>query len=376
MPCERLSNQFHKVILIFLALFVLSTSVQANQCLRLFISDPFTKQKMDLKMTKMVPSMVKELKNSTTGARVENKWTLSKNKIETMISNLEQELSQFNIVIGIRDELKPDKKNVTHTVYLEQFELNLKDSGLEISKEFDSANVTFKPRIRKYGTINNGQQINIENIEFADFTKNYSFVEFKFPDARYKGAVFKPRMYMADKYINMFGTKDFLIHFDKIMKETLAHKLNSKDQESVKAMLKFFQIGHQKNFRFAKIAVNLYERISYAIDFFDNSLDAVKFQIQITLDKSISLFIYELGRTVEAYQPDHTVIEVKTPVEYAKYSLASNLSKIPGYLTFLKFISQVRQNHLPEYMEGVGKNGHGHREYLIEALSKSINNKP
>ena len=72
-------------------------------------------------------------------------------------------------------------------------------------------------------------------------------------------------------------------------------------------MLKFFQIGHQKNFSFAKIAVNLYERISYAIDFVDNSLNAAKFQIQITLDKSISLFIYELGRTVEAYQPDHTV---------------------------------------------------------------------
>ena len=64
---------------------------------------------------------------------------------------------------------------------------------------------------------------------------------------------------------------------------------------------------------------------------------------------------------------------MKTPVEYAKYSLNSNLSQIPGYLTFLKFISQVQQNHLPEYMEGVGKNGHGHREFLIEAIHKNGN---
>ena len=33
------------------------------------------------------------------------------------------------------------------------------------------------------------------------------------------------------------------------------------------------------------------------------------------------------------------------------------------YSQFLNFVEKVKTDHLPEYMPGVGKMGHGHREY-------------
>ncbi len=365
-----MSRLFQKFSLTLVILLALTSAAWANQCSALFFTDPFTKQTMTPEMTRQVPVMVKNLKSSTTGARVENKWTLAKNQIQILIGKLGSELSKANVIIKIRDDVRSGTRNVTHTVYLEQFSLNLKESGLQVSEGVDLEEVTFKPRIRKYGTVGKSKPVILQNVEFVDFTKDYSFVEFKFPDARYNGAVFKPRMYMADKYIKMFGTKEFLTHFDEIAAETLKLEPNLNDSESIKAMLKFFQIGHQKKVSFAKIALNLYDRVSYAIDFTDNSSSA-KVQIQMTLDKSISLFIYELGRSIEAYEPDHTVVEVKTPVEYAQYSLNSDLSQIPGYSTFLTFINDVKTNHLPQYMEGVGKNGHGHRGFLNEVKKSS-----
>lgn len=363
--------QLNKLIFTFLIAFSLATTAAANQCSSFFYSDPFIKQKMNPEMARSAAEAVKNLKENTTGARIENKWTLNRKDVESLIKNLKKELSQFNISIQARDPVKPGTKNVTLTVYLQQFKLNLKDSGLEVGTDFNLTKVTFKPRIRKYGTIATDKQVTLENIDFADFTKNFSFVEFKFPDARFKGAVFKPRMYMADQYIQMFGTPEFLKNYPQIMKNTLSLKLNAADQDSVKSMLHFFLLGHQQHFKFSKIATNLYERISLAINFIDHNINEAPFQIQMTLDKSISLFVYELGRTIEAYHKDHSVVEIKTPVEYAKYSLNSDLSQIPGYHIFLKFINDIRQHHLPEYKEGVGKNGHGHLQFLKEVDNPS-----
>lgn len=362
----------HLKLILLLFIFA-SGAVQAKvlQCGSLFYSDPFVKQKMDAEMARAAAESVKNLKNSTTGARIENKWTLQQSQVKHLIEKLRHDLKAFNISIQARDAVTQDQKNVTQTVYLEQFKLNVKDSGLTIGPDFDLAEVTFKPRIRKYGTIDANQSVSLENIKFAEFTKDFSFVEFKFPDARFKGAVFKPRMYMSDKYIEMLGTEKFLQNYDEIELQTLALKLNQADVESAHAMLHFIKLGHLKKVSFAKVAVNLYERISLAINFVDQKLQNSVFQIQMTLDQSISLFVYELGRTIEAYEKDHTVIEVKTPVEQAKYTLTSDLSAIPGYKSLLEFLNVVQKSHLPEYMEGVGKNGHGHRGYLLETNKTS-----
>lgn len=380
------------VFLLTTLLFISLNSVAAGQqCHQIFFRDPFQKQQMTPKMATALVDSVKNLAKSTTGARIEKKWTLITNKVSVLIDSLAKDLSRSNIMVSARDKVTPGTKNVTHTVYLDQFKLNLKETGLEISAEFDLTDVTMKPRIRKYGKIRNENAVAIENIEFADFTKDYSFVEFKFPDARFKGAVFKPRMYMADKYIALFGTPEFTKHFDSILRETKALELNKSTPDTVEAMMRFFMLGQQSGAKFGKVAVNLYERISYAVDFFDQTANS-KFQIQMTLDKSISLLVYELGRTIQAYQPEHSVIEIKIPVEYANVKLPFDLlpsmnklraltgnetlevqkmtdllATIPGYETFLNFVSSVQKSHLKdEYMEGVGKNGHGHRGYLRE----------
>lgn len=365
-----------KLISTFSAVIFTVHTAHANQCKDIFFKDPFSKQVMQKDMGSALLDSVKNLTKSTTGARIEKKWTLDTNDISILINQLDKELHQYQVSINARDKVKVGIRNVTHTIYLDQFKLNLKDFGFKIGADFDLTDVTMKPRIRKYGTISNEKSVSLNNIEFAAFTKDYSFVEFKFPDARFNGAVFKPRMYMADKYINMFGTPEFVKNFDLILKETMSLELNKATPDTVEAMLHFFLNGQKQGASFGKVAVNLYERISYAVDFLDHQLNSA-FQIQMTLDKSISLLVYELGKTIEAYKPEHSVIEIKIPVEYANVKLPTDLppkqagkmeeklSSIPGYETFLKFVNSVQKAHLKdEYMEGVGKNGHGHRGYL------------
>ncbi len=366
-----------QLIYLFFGISIAGFSIQANQCKDIFFKDPFTKQTMQKNMIVALRDSVKNLSQSTTGARIEKKWTLPSHNITLLIDQLGQDLFHDQVAIKSRDKVRAGSKNVTHTIYLDQFKLNLKDSGFEIGTDFDLTEVTMKPRIRKYGTISSDKAVSLNHVEFAAFTQDYSFVEFKFPDARFNGAVFKPRMYMADKYINMFGTPEFISNFDLILRETRALEINKTTPETVEAMMRFFLNGQQQGASFGKVAVNLYERVSYAVDFTDMRHDS-KFQIQMTLDKSISLLVYELGKTIEAYKPEHSVIEVKIPVEYANVQLAKTdgsakdkakvektLLSIPGYETFLKFVNSVQKSHLKEeYLEGVGKNGHGHRGYL------------
>ncbi len=396
-----------KRALFFLMILTFTAPAIANQCSQIFFRDPFAKQEMSPGMASALKESVKSLFKSTTGARVEKKWTLLTSKVSLLIDGLGRDLAKFQVLISARDKVTAGFVNVTHTIYLDQYRINLKNSGFEMGEGVDLTDVTVKPRKRKYGTIATNRAVAIKNVVFAPFTKEYSFFEFKFPDARFNGAVFKPRMYIADKYLAMLGTAEFLKNYEVIVRETLALELNKSNPESVEAMLLVLKLGHHESATFREVAVNLYERISLAIDFFDTVKNAF-FQVQITLDKSISLFVYEYGKTIQAYAPEDSVIEIKIPVEYAGIKLSSDatatekeavvsttsksgnklgsnpgtnpgtisgslpgkpaensIGNIPGYETFLKFVNSVQSNHLKDkYMEGVGKNGHGHRGYL------------
>ncbi len=352
----------YSTFLLFVALSF-STAQADVKCANLFqFKDPFLKQTLPENMSKSAAESVKSLTNSTTGARIESKWTLTSSQIESLITNLTATLKEKNIELKARDKVIDGKRNVTHTVYLEKFSLNLQKSGLEIGPDFNLDDVTLKVRIRKYGTIDNTKAVSENNIDFASFTQNHSFVEFKFPDARFKGAVFKPRMYVADQYVKMLGSPDFIKNFAQIRAETLAAKENSSNKESAEAMLQFLYQGHMQNFSFKPLATNLYERTSYAVDFND-AIKNQKFQIQMTLDKSIAFKLNATDQMIQAYKDGHSVVEVKVPVEYAKYDLNSRLDHLVGYADFLHFVENVKTDHLPEYMPGVGKMGHGHREY-------------
>lgn len=346
-----------------LALSSISTANAGVRCADLFkTKDPFIKQVLSTDMAKSAAQSIKSLTNSTTGARIESKWTLESAQIENLISNLAESLRTKNVELKARDKMTEGKRNVTHTVYLEKFSLDLQKSGLEISPDFNLKDVTLKVRVRKYGTIDHTKSVSENNIDFANFTKDHSFVEFKFPDARFKGAVFKPRMYVADHIIKMMGTPEFIQNFTQIKQETLAAKENLTNKESAEAMLQFLYQGHVQNYSFKPLATNLYERTSYAADFTDKIKNQT-FQIQMTLDKSIAFKLNSTGQMIQAYKDGHSVVEVKVPVEYARYDLKSRLDHLPGYSQFLNFVEKVKTDHLPEYMPGVGKMGHGHREY-------------
>lgn len=356
-----------QTLLVFTFMSFLSAVTHAKRCEALFSNDPFLKQQMTSSMARSAAKSVESLTNTTTGARIENKWTLLRPKIESHINKLNQELQALGVALKARDKVTPGTRNVTHTVYLDKFSLNLKESGLQVAKDFDLSDVTLKVRVRKYGTVKNDVAVALENVEFASFTKDHSFVEFKFPDARFKGAVFKPRVYMADRYVKLFGTREFVNRFAEIKAETLNATENQANKDSAEAMLDFLLQGHEREFSFKPLAINLYERISYAVDFIDQSKGQKPFQIQMTLDKSIAFYVPQLGKTIGAYAPEHSVVEIKTPVEYAQTTLDSDTSSIVGYRNFLKFVQNIKNDHLPEYMEGVGKMGHGHRQYGLES---------
>ncbi len=290
---------FKNSLALSLVLFVSSQSYAADLCQRAFLLDPFAKQAMTQEMSKMAAKSVASLRSSATSARIENKWTVNRGQIESMIQTLAHQLAGEKIEVKARDTITDGYRNVTHTVYLEKFELNLEDSGMPVAGNFPRTSVSFKTRIRKYA-------------------------------------------------------------------ETLALKENTANKESVQAMLEFIRMAHENRSSFAPLAINLYERISYAIDFIDHSKQDTKFQIQMTLDKSIAFFVSSMGKTIEAYRPEDSVVEIKTPVEYADYTLASDLRPVAGYRVFLQFIEKVKKAHRWDYMAGVGKMGHGHRQYLLE----------
>lgn len=355
--------KFQNILILFIVLSFSTLNAAQIKCSDLFhLKDPFIKQVLPENMSKSAALAVKSLTNSTTGARTESKWTLETSVIENHILELIKKLKNANLELNARDNVTEGKKNVTHTVYLEKFSLNLEKSGLQVGPNFNLKDVSLKIRIRKYGTIENTKSIALENIDFANFTKEHSFLEFKFPDARFKGAVFKPRIYISDQYVKMIGTPDFVKNFEQIKTEVLSAKENALNLSSAEAMLQFIYQGHMQNLSFKPLATNLYERTSYAVNFKDEIKNQT-FQIQMTLDKSIVFQLNSTGQMIQAYQNGHSVVEIKVPVEYAKYDLKSRLDHLPGYKLFLSFVQNVRKDHLPQYLPGVGKMGHGHREY-------------
>lgn len=372
--------------------FPIYAAAAVNKCQILFAEDVFTKRDMSTKEAQLVAQAVESIKNSTTGARKEDKWTVLTTFIEKKIRDLATSLAHFQISIEARDKQTPGKKNVTDTVYLSRFSIKASEFvkfGFKIADKYKNNEIskfTFKIRIRKYGVIDNKKSIDFTNIEYASFTQNHSFVEFKFANPEHEGAVFKPRIYMSDAHIQLLGTPDFLTQFEQIKAETLNLAPNKDSQQSAIAMLDFFKEAQNNQYSFKPLMRNLYERTSYAINFTQtNPIQSVapkKFQIQMTVDNSITSVVYgdsdAQPQSLNAYAPEHSVVEIKTPVEFVGIQLPHNpfqstvdsqnffsLQQIPGYETFLNFVEDLSENHDPKYEEGKGKAFHGHRQYKL-----------
>jgi len=306
----------------------------------------FKAQPMSSAMAKSLTGSVETLLADTTGKRIENKATADTNDVTNAIASFKNKLQKLGLDLIDRDQRIPGRRNVTYTEYTRPFSVTtaqMLQMGFDVRPEMakqPESKTTVKIRIRSYGTVDaNKKSFGISDIEFANFTKERAFVELKFKDPSYAGAVFKPQMYMNKKYIQLFGTKEFVARFEEIKAETLAHlQISAKktlDKKSVESMLDFVYRAHLEKLDLSIAAINLYERVAQSAVLpyhsdkdsgFDKKYGSVdKIELQMTFDQLVSLFIPQdgymvgTGRYYHAYSPEQTVAEFKTPTMIAHH---------------------------------------------------------
>lgn len=368
--------QFNLMLLFFAVLLGLSQPASALRCEQLFTQDStstpvkkqtltdvrtfpkrfkynlsqfmnrFKPQKIPKKMVQHLFGSVKNLMADATGKRVEYKVTADTEIVEKAMSLYEKKLTEKGITLSLRNEETPGKYNVTYTEYTQPFEVTLrelKEAGFEIREDYLNKldkEVIIKIRIRSYGTVDNTKtEFGISDIEFAKFTNDRSFVELKFEDPSYEGAVFKPQAYMNDNFIKLFNKPAFLDNIHKINTETLEHlEISPKktlDSSSVKSMLEFLTEAHKNNLNLSIVAKNFYRRQAKSTTFKYNYKNDPEHDskygneetvtVEMTFDQLIALQIPGseglLGEAkyYRAYGETQTVSEFKTPTRIAHH---------------------------------------------------------
>lgn len=339
----------------------------------------FRPQKASLKMISRLFGSVKTLLADTTGKRIENKVTAETKIVEDAIARFKEKLAAKGIALVDRDKKTAGKRNVTYTEYTQPFSVTLAElqaAGFEVRPEFANKlneEVTIKIRIRSYGTVDESKtEFGISDVEFAEFTKDRAFVELKFQDPSYEGAVFKPQAYMKKEYIKLFGTAEFLSRFEEIRQETLNNLAISPkktlDQESVDSMLGFLYEAHVERMNLSIVAINLYERVAKSVRIVYNYLEDAQHDarygtedmvaLEMTFDQLISLFVpgseNKLGESqyYKAYGATQTVSEFKTPTRIAHHLKRAQDEAIRNNQTGL-LVSETHAKELEKILPGL-----------------------
>ncbi len=386
--------------------------------MKLFM-ERFKPQQITTEMVKDLADSVTTLLSDTTGKRIENKVTADAATVKEALNKFKDQLTAQGLELIDRDKKSAGLRNVTYTEYTRPFSVSnqtLQKFGFEVRPEVlknPEQKTTVKIRVRSYGTVDESlSSFNIQDIKFADFTKDRAFVEFKFKDPSYEGAVFKPQMYMKKEYIQMFGSQEFIRRFSEIKKDTLANlKISSKktlDQKSVEAMLQFVYNAHQAQLDLSIAAINLYERSAQSVTLKYNSENDPHFdkkygpveniELQMTFDQLISLYIPEqgyllgTGQYYKAYAPEQVVSEFKTPTLIAHHlqralNLAKNQKKeglvvtdehakeldqiVPGFKDYLLMMNEIIQKRAIEKKLNSGKWGIAVKN-IVRQVSRQI----
>lgn len=386
--------------------------------MKLFM-ERFKPQQITTDMVKDLADSVATLLSDTTGKRIENKVTADAATVKEALNKFKDKLTAQGLELIDRDKKTARLRNVTYTEYTRPFFVSnqtLQKLGFEVRPEAQKnteQKTTVKIRVRSYGTVDESlSSFNIQDIKFADFTKDRAFVEFKFKDPSYEGAVFKPQMYMKKEYIQIFGTPEFIRRFPEIKADTLANlKISSKktlDQKSVEAMLQFVFNAHQAQLDLSIAAINLYERSAQSVTLkyhsdkdphFDKKFGSIEnIELQMTFDQLISLYIPEqgylfgTGQYYKAYAPEQVVSEFKTPTLIAHhlqraFNEAKNQNKeglvvtdehakeldqiVPGFKDYLMMMNEIIQKRDIEKKLNSGKWGIAVKN-IAQRLSRQI----
>lgn len=321
--------------------------------------DSFKAEKLSEKTSTKYMKAAEAEQKSTTGNRVERKFTSPFSKItgnlDKMTEGLRATFPDFKL--DARDKKTAGFSNITYTKYLTKLQLN-----------FQGKKLVTKIRLRKYGLIGEETTVNVLNFKpikamFDEKQNPISWLEFKIEHPEYENAVLKPRIKFHDRYAELFAKpaefkrKLSVIRREtkKLNTETLADgKVVNKDQQ-VDDMLEAVAQTLNEHINLRPISETLYERTSYAVNLTDKKTNETV-NVQFTLDRDIHQFSMVLGKEVTSYDPalDLSVLEIKVPVRYAQFS-KEDLQNVPGLGEVVGLIERMKTAQQPGYDMDKGK---------------------
>ncbi len=344
-----------KPIFAFTLLFALtlcSTAHAQNSCVSLLTEKPAAfvisakgKIKISPELGEMIVSTAEGEIDSITGNRSELKRTVTVTDHKAALGKLGR-----TFLLNPRDIIQPGTKNVTLTEYLNVLKFDYRGKELAV-----------KIRLRKYGTINVGLPMALENIQIIPSMKDISFLEFKIDHPRYDSSVLKPRGKQLDSDTKLINTPQYVEQFKAISDRAVAY--NAKDLKSAEKMSKMQNVLkrlHEEGVPLNLDSRTMYVRTSYVILVRDPVANK-EYEIQITVDEEIILYSYPHNKTVDAYKADKplTVVELKIPVEMVdpvtKGFKAAMLGSMPTLASVQTFLSDLTAAQAPGYESNKGK---------------------
>lgn len=303
--------------------------------------------------------------NSTTAARTEEKYTLSKDTFarlqQEFKQNIESALPAYQLTH--RDAQKPGFKNITWTAYSNRFKLLLNDGR----------RITGKIRVRKYGFIADTETVTKNNFRPLESLKDISFFEFKIQNPDFENSVLKPRIQIYDQDANLLLDPHLTVEQRQAIKSrTLDLNIKKTPEQqvisdlTVEYMLLAIQSLHSHSNKFTPEFETLYERTSYVIPLIDPQTQA-RHEIQITIDENITTSSLLYNKDSKAYVTIDPIVvaEVKIPIPLQKDfkdNDAAQASEIPGVAEVNTFLEKMRFHALKGFTSMKGKLFHNRQD--------------
>lgn len=360
-------NKLNKIFTVVLLLLLLSgqLALAQSKCEFVFSKErdaviSFKAREISEKTSEAFLKAAESELNSTTGNRVERKFTSPLLSIDSYLKKLEHSLGNYyqGFKLESRDKKTEGFLNVTHTKYLTKLKLNYKGKKL-----------TTKIRLRKYGLSPEGKEISFEKFTPVKSMNDsegrpYSWLEFKIEHPQIKKAVLKPRIKFHDTFADLLENKtsDFLKNIEVIrsITKTLNTEMFKEGQsinkdKLVDSMIDALIATVTEGIELKTISENLYERTSYSI-YLKNMDTDEKINVQLTVDKDIHQHSVVLGKEVPSYEPEFNlaVLEVKIPVTYAELS-PEQQQTVPGLGSILDLINNSTSSQQTGYVMDKGK---------------------
>lgn len=282
---------------------------------------------------------LQSVNTDTTSLRQEVKFVV---KTADLNAYLPRVADFFQARMKNRDQAPVGYSNVTSTYYM------------PVAKYYQNGKkLSAKVRFRKYYT-HAISDPSLADLKVIPELAERSWLELKIQHPVYDNVVFKPRLLVSDKDIEILINRKFIESREGVIQRL--KELNPGKQDLVQKFIDYFDALHSvpKKKKENMYAHTQYDRTSYSIKLNNPISKEDKIDIQITLDQNIHLTRIKDQQHFDVYSPDETVVEVKVPLKYSQLSDA-NLREVPELGEIKKLIEFLNRTHVEQYPKNKGK---------------------